>query len=105
MESDRLSHPIIAEQERIWPDEEGRDFDGTFEQYAWPETHYGVTEEDDNRWLDILARERGEYIQDLTDEQRAEIVRLLNDDEAVRVFLVTLLDKYRHGTAAYGVTP
>lgn len=102
MDTDRLIDRIIAEQERIWPDDLGHDFDGTFERYVWFEAHYGVNEGDDNRWRDILAHQRGKYIEVLTVEERAEIMQFLNDDDAVRAFLVALLDMHQHGTAVYG---
>ena len=106
MKRDVLIEAVCNEITRIWPpsqsNDSGHGFEGTFEQYAWLRANYDVTEEDDNRWQDILAFECGDEI-DIEPDEEAELYEFLNDDDAVSNFLRGLLTRYRNGTAAYGV--
>lgn len=99
MGNDDLIEAITAEIERIWPEEEG--FEGTSEQYDWLLAHYGITAEEDNRWLDILVHSWGEEIEDLEPEDKADLMVFLEDEVAVGVFLNHLLAKYRASDAVY----
>lgn len=73
------------------------------EQYEWLDKHYGVTEEDDFRYILVCDY----YIEDpdeLDAEQKETIedeMEFLDDPESVNVFLLKLLEKYRSSHAVY----
>lgn len=76
------------------------DFEGDPEEYAWLLATYGVTEEEDVQWSNVLAWDQGEFESDLYDEEElAEHEAFLDDDAAVIAFLEGLLLKYRSSTA------
>ena len=101
MTKDELFDGVLVEMERVWG-EPG--FGGEVEAYSWLLEHYGITEEDDNKWLDICAQDRGELefeLEDVTEEQRAEIEAFLADDAQVKDFLEGLLQRYQSSGAVY----
>lgn len=101
MTKDELFDGVLAEMERVWG-EPG--FGGAFEAYDWLFEHYGITQEDDNTWMDICAKDRGELqdaLADLTEDQRAEVEAFLADDARVTDFLKGLLQRYQSSDAVY----
>ncbi|ODJ93162.1 hypothetical protein BB779_01200 [Pseudomonas viridiflava] len=101
MIKDELFAGVLVEIERVWG-EPG--FGGDFEAYDWLLENYGITEEDDNRWMDICAQDRGELehaLADLTKDQRAEIEEFLANDARVTDFLKGLLQRYQSSGAVY----
>ncbi len=86
----------------------------------WLQANYGITEEEDVVWLDILNYHGGDWdiAEELkrltpgrTPEELAEMEqhlhereRFLRDEPAVLAFLEQLLIKYRRGTAVYPTT-
>lgn len=101
MTKDELFDNVLAEMERVWG-EPG--FGGEFEAYGWLFEHYGITQEDDNTWMDICAQYRGELpeaLADLTEQEQAEVVALLADDARVADFLKKLLQRYQSSDAVY----
>lgn len=97
----RTTSLILAEMDRVWGDD---GFDGDDAGYAWLLTNYGITEEDDVRWQYILAHQMGD---DLPGEifhenaENKEMMAFVDDEEAVRMFLLELLRKYRSNTSTY----
>ena len=101
MTKDELFDSVLAEMERVWG-EPG--FGGEFEAYGWLLEHYGITQEDDNTWMDICAQYRGELpeaLADLTEQEQAEVVAFLADDARVTDFLKGLLRRYQSSVAVY----
>ena len=101
MTRDELFDGVLVEMERVWG-EPG--FGGEFEAYDWLLENYGITEEDDNRWMDICAQERGELedaLADLAEQERAEVVAFLADDARVTDFLKELLQRYQSSGEVY----
>ena len=101
---DELLDALVDEIIRIWGDD---GFTGDHEQYNWLLQHYGVTEEEDNTYLDIL-----EYREDsgftplssfytLNPEEQRKIMSFVNDDAAVCKFLAILLDKYKSNSICF----
>jgi hypothetical protein len=92
-----LFDSIIEEMERIWG-EPG--FEGDDEEYEWLEANYGITEAEDVEWQFAL-----QYfiLHDLPEEDESdpEVMKFLNDYDAVRAFLNELLGKYRSGDKVY----
>lgn len=101
MTKDELFDSVLVEMERVW----GKPgFGGKFEAYGWLLEHYGITEDDDNKWLDVCAQDRGELehaLADLTEDQRAEIEEFLANDARVTEFLKGLLQRYQSSVAVY----
>lgn len=86
---------VTEEVLRVLPD-----FEGDPEEYAWLLATYGVTEEEDVQWSNVLAWEQGEFESDLYDEEElGEHEAFLEDDAAVVAFLEGLLAKYLSSTA------
>lgn len=101
MTKDELFNSVLAEMERVWG-EPG--FGGEFEAYGWLLEHYGITEEDDNTWMDICAQYRGELpeaLADLTELEQAEVVAFLADDARVTDFLKGLVQRYQSSGEVY----
>ncbi|MDD1020144.1 hypothetical protein M5G24_14115 [Pseudomonas sp. TNT2022 ID1048] len=101
MTKDELFDGVLAEMERVWGE---LGFGGEFEAYDWLLTHYGITQEDDNTWMDICAQDRGELqdaLADLAEDQRAEVEAFLADDARVTDFLKKLLQRYQSSDAVY----
>ena len=72
---------------------------GEPKEYAWIESHYGISEEDDVQWQLILEYEADEMLEeDLEDE---ELMQFLADNFAVVVFLEDLLRRYRSKRDVY----
>lgn len=95
-----LQNEIIKEMDRIW----GKaGFGGGYGEYAWLLQHYGITEEEDVRWINILVYNAGELSsEDDKDEGELEdLMQFLTDDQAVSSFLEQLLQKYRNNTITY----
>ncbi len=98
-----LIYNIGVEIQRIFPLD---DFEGTQEQYEWLLKHYGVTEEDDYRYILV-----GDYYledpDELDDEQLEAIetqIDFLDEPEVVNAFLEDLLRRYRSNTIVYPET-
>jgi hypothetical protein len=101
MTKDKLFDGVLVEMERVWG-EPG--FGGEPEAYDWLLEHYGITQEEDNTWMDICAQNRGELedaLADLTEQERAEAVAFLADDARVTDFLKRLLQRYQSSGAVY----
>lgn len=101
MTKDELFDSVLTEMERVWG-EPG--FGGEYEAYDWLMEHYGITEEEDNTWMDICAQYRGELpdaLSDLTEQERAEVLGFLADDARVTDFLKGLLQRYQSSDAVY----
>lgn len=96
-----LLNQVVSEIERIWG-EDG--FSGSFEEYEWLLENYGITEEEDNKYIDILEYDSNEFeddtssINDLDEEELKEVMDFVTDDDAVCEFLSALLLKYRSNT-------
>ena len=80
--------------------------EGTTEEYVWLEANYGVTEEDDNKWLDILGHYEGSPHEQpswatLTDEERQEVMAFVTDQELHLPFLFNLARRYDAGKSRY----
>lgn len=100
MVRDSLMQSIVAELTRIWP---GDCFEGTDDQYTWLYEHYGITEEDDEKWQCALADWMDEDPDlDLTDPADRELMAFLADERAMQPFLLRLREQYRHGSAVWG---
>jgi hypothetical protein len=97
MSSDEIISEIIDKIGRIFG---VNGFGGTTEEYAWLLNKYGVTEEEDNSWIDIIDFEGADGLNP-QDEDEARVVGFLLDPTAVRGFLVSLLRKYRSCSAVY----
>ena len=74
-------------------------FDGSFEEYDWLLENYGVTEQEDNSWLDILYQHQGVLeesgtLDDLDEPYRQQQIEFLADKEACLKFLFELHLKY-----------
>ena len=101
MTKDELFDGVLAEMERVWG-EPG--FGGEPEAYEWLLEHYGITQEEDNTWMDICAHNRGELedaLADLTEQERSEAVAFLADENQVTDFLKKLLQRYQSSHAVY----
>lgn len=101
MTKDELFDGVLAEMERVWG---VPGFGGEFEAYDWLLIHYGITEEDDNTWMDICAQYRDDLhatLADLSDQEQAEVVAFLADDARVTDFLEGLLKRYQSSGAVY----
>lgn len=99
-----LIEAVFDEMERVWGQE---GFGGEFEAYDWLLQHYGISEEEDNRWLDILAYDTGELVIEeygLEEEEEEAMLSFLENDDAVNQFLTVLLQKYRSSSAVYSTT-
>lgn len=97
MNVDELVSAIIAEVHRVFP----RGFDGTFAEYDWLGTNYGVTEDEDVQWQLIIDPEGAEEDLDASDPDDGETIAFLENPERVRLFLEGLLSKYRANTVSY----
>ena len=96
MTQDKLITAIIREMDRVW----GKDgLGGSWEEYEWLLTHYGITEEEDVQWQLILEHDMDELSPE--DAEDEELMQFLNDEQAVHAFLERLLQKYRSNTITY----
>lgn len=79
---DRYDNPLMP-----------RSFHG--DEYAWLEDQCGISQEDDELWIDILMATYSEADLDPNESADQERLALLADEEAVAAFLRTLLERYR----------
>lgn len=96
-----LIESVLAEMDRVWGPE---GFGGEFEAYAWLKTNFGISEEDDVQWQDVLSDWGGtldEDTADLDEDEKAQVEAFLQDDSAVTAFLETLLHRYKSSVATY----
>lgn len=99
MERGELVDHITTEINRVFGP---AGFHGSDAEYAWLNTHYGVSEVDDVKWQEICEFECGELDEDMYDEDElAELFEFLNDDDAVATFLNELLQRYKSGSMVY----
>lgn len=91
---------VMAEMERVWGPSETQGFDGTTEQYAWLEQHYGITEDDDVHWQFILQDSWGEKPDDLNEDD-GETREFLASPHAIVGHLNFLLERYRSNTLSH----
>jgi uncharacterized protein YifE (UPF0438 family) len=89
MAKDELIDAIMREMDRVWG---SRGLHGTDDEYQWLLEHYGITREEDNRWMDVLYTTTGDLSPEQTEDEGR--MRFLSDDRAVRAFLEQLLQKY-----------
>jgi len=72
---------------------------GSWEEYAWLEENCGVSEEDDNKWLDLLGHyqvdleEQASWV-DLSDEEKRDILAFVTDREKHLPFLLDVAQRY-----------
>jgi len=91
-----LIESILEEMQRVWGDE---GFGGSFPEYEWLLTNYGITEEEDVQWQFVLQYDMDDMPEE--DWEDEEVMQFVEDDAAVLPFLRILLRKYRSGTATY----
>lgn len=92
---EELIDKVVTEIQRIFPD----DIQGYPEEYQWLEENYGVTEEDDVKWIDIINYSCEDYDDcNLDDEDNRAF---LESDTAVCEYLTKLLQKYQGNTVSY----
>ena len=96
-----LIKSVLAEMDRVWgPD----GFGGELEAYGWLQEHFGITEEEDVQWQDVLSDWGGtldEDTADLDEDEKEQVEAFLQDDSAVTAFLETLLHRYKSSVATY----
>jgi hypothetical protein len=93
-----VSHIVVRMFDIFGPD----GMEGTTEEYDWLTKNYCVTEEDDNKWLNVLSyHERNLYEQPswatLTNEERQEITAFVTEKELQLTFLFDLARRYDSG--------
>lgn len=96
-----LIESVLAEMDRVWGP---KGFGGEFEAYAWLKAHFGISEEEDVQWQDVLSDWAGtldEDTADLEEDEKEQVKAFLQDDSAVTTFLETLLQCYRSSDATY----
>lgn len=96
-----LIESVLAEMERVWGPE---GFGGELEAYAWLKASFGISEEEDLQWQDVLSDWAGtldEDTADLEEDEKEQVKAFLQDDPAVITFLETLLQRYRSSDATY----
>lgn len=96
-----LIESIVTEMERVWGP---KGFGGELEAYAWLKDHFGISEEQDVQWQDVLSDWAGtldEDTEDLDEGEKEHVKAFLQDDSAVTTFLEVLLQKYRNSNATY----
>ncbi|WP_369927618.1 hypothetical protein [Xanthomonas sp. NCPPB 2632] len=96
MTEDELITAILAEMARVWG-ESG--LHGEPDEYAWLESTYGITEDDDVKWQMVLQYRDGELPED--DREDQDVMAFLHDETAVVRFLEGLLKKYQSSAAVY----
>lgn len=80
--------------------------DGSFKSYRWLLKTYGVTEEEDNSWIDLVYYFKGileetDSFDALEQDHKKQILDFVRDDEATVSFLIMLLDKYESSNKKY----
>jgi len=79
---------------------------GTHEEYAWYEKTYGITEEEDNKWLDLVQFYEGTLEEEpsflhLTDGEQADVLRFVANKEEHLAFLMGLSARLGRGAQKY----
>ena len=96
-----LIKSVLAEMDRVWgPD----GFGGELEAYGWLQEHFGITEEEDVQWQDVLSDWAGtlaEDTADLSEDEKKQVMAFLQDDSVVTVFLESLLQRYKSADVTY----
>ncbi len=85
------------------------DFGGTNDEYLWLRKTYGVTEDEDNRWLDICYNLDGTLTESsdfvgLEKDVKQDILEFVTDKQQVKTFLLRLHDKYFSSNEKYKVS-
>lgn len=96
-----LVESVLAEMARVWGAE---GFGGELEAYAWLQERFGISEEDDLQWQDVLSDWAGtldEDMADLEEEEKKHVKAFLQDDLAVIAFLEMLLQHYKSSDSIY----
>ncbi|MHC8403521.1 hypothetical protein ACYZTX_29880 [Pseudomonas sp. MDT1-17] len=96
-----LIESVLAEMDRVWGPE---GFGGELEAYTWLKAHFGISEEEDVQWQDVLSDWAGtldEDTADLEENDKDQVKAFLQDDSAVTTFLEALLKRYRSSAATY----
>lgn len=96
-----LIESVLAEMDRVWG---ATGFGGEVEAYAWLKTNFGISEEEDLQWQDVLSDWGGtldEDTADLDEDEKEQVEAFLQDDSAVTAFLETLLHRYKSSVATY----
>ncbi|MNF55136.1 hypothetical protein D3C84_365860 [compost metagenome] len=96
-----LIESVLAEMNRVWGPE---GFGGEFEAYAWLKEHFGISEEEDVQWQDVLSDWAGSLdvdLEDLDEAEKKRVIAFLQDDSAVMTFLETLLQRYKSSSTTY----
>jgi hypothetical protein len=96
MDREELMRLVSAEMTRVWG-EPG--FSGDTVGYEWLLDNYGITEEEDARWIAILCDSMGDLLEEDLDDD--ELMAFLDSDEAVYRFLTGFLVKYRSSNATF----
>jgi hypothetical protein len=96
-------HHISARLAEIFGDE---GMEGTPKEYAWFEKTYGITEEEDNKFLDLVEFYEGSLVDQpsfsaLTDGERDEVLKFVNDKEQHFAFLKALSKKVDRSCKTY----
>jgi hypothetical protein len=103
-QTDAIIDQISEEMKRIWGGDDA--FEGTEAEYAWLSDNYGVSEEDDVHWVNVIMHHSGDMATLLAaypegDEEREDLLAFLEDPEAVYAFLQSLLKRYQSNSAVY----
>jgi len=96
-----LIESVLAEMNRVWGP---RGFGGEPEAYTWLNEHFGISEEDDVQWQDVLSDWAGTFDQDTADleeDERSRVKAFLQDDFSVTAFLESLLRRYKSSIETY----
>ncbi len=96
-----LIESVLVQMNRVWgPD----GFGGELEAYAWLQEHFGISEEEDVTWQDVLSELAGTLEQDIADldeDEQKQVKAFLRNDTAVIEFLESLHHRYRSSDAVY----
>ena len=101
MSRSSLIESVLVELNRVWGPE---GFGGDFESYEWLKNNFGISEEEDVQWQDVLSDWSGSLGVDLEELDEAEkkcVIAFLKDESAVTTLLETLLKKYKSSAATY----
>lgn len=96
MKKSQLVEEVLNEMSRVWG---GDGFDGTAIEYEWLLRNFNIKEEEDVRWQLILQHESADLPAEELDNE--EVMRFLEDDEAVVNFLMVFLSKYKSSAEIY----
>ncbi|WLG83710.1 hypothetical protein PSH97_21805 [Pseudomonas cucumis] len=96
-----LIESVLAEMDRVWGPE---GFGGEFEAYAWLKEHFGISEDEDVKWQNVLSDWAGSLdgdLEDLDETEKERVIAFLQDDSAVTTFLEALLQRYKSSAVIY----